>query len=166
MIILDIVAVNSIDFWVTILLPILSIAIPVFATLYSVNNRIKAQNKENHQPYVVLDKVLDIDKINAYSYYLTPVGRNYLDANPQIDYSSIESDNDINVKLLLHNIVYGVATNIKFYNLLNGQQVHGTQASNEEAKQKLFTNLDMQAAEEKNVQARLINLVKEDENGT
>ena len=51
-------------FWVNILLPILSILIPVFATLYTVNNRIKAQNKENHQPYVVLDSVIDIDKIN------------------------------------------------------------------------------------------------------
>src|SRR5574344_1291854 len=107
MIILDIVAVNSIDFWVTILLPILSIAIPVFATLYSVNNRIKAQNKENHQPYVVLDKVSDIDKINIYSYYLTPIGRNFLDEHPVIDYNDIESDNDINVKLILHNIGYG-----------------------------------------------------------
>ena len=46
-------------FWVNILLPILSILIPVFATLYTVNNRIKAQNKENHQPYVVLDSVFE-----------------------------------------------------------------------------------------------------------
>ena len=53
-------------FWVNILLPILSILIPVFATLYTVNNRIKAQNKENHQPYVVLDSVVDIDKINEF----------------------------------------------------------------------------------------------------
>ena len=29
-------------FWVNILLPILSILIPVFATLYTVNNRLKA----------------------------------------------------------------------------------------------------------------------------
>ena len=153
------------DFWINILLPLLAIVIPVFATLYTVSSRIKAQNKENHQPYVVLDKVMDLDKINVYSYYLTPIGRNFLEANPQIDYSSIESDNDINVKLLLHNIGYGVATNIKFYNLLNGLQVHGTQASNEESNQKLFTTLDMEATEEKNVQARLISLVREDENG-
>ena len=153
------------EFWINILLPILSIIIPVFATLYTVNSRIKAQNKENHQPYVVLEKVVDMDKINEYSYYLTPIGRNYLEANPQIDYSNIESDNDINVRLMLHNIGYGVATNIKFYNLLTGLQVHGTQASNEDSNQKLFTTLDMQSDEEKAVQARLINLVREDENG-
>lgn len=153
------------DFWINILLPVLSVIIPVFATIYTVNNRIKAQNKENHQPYVVLDKVSDLDKINMYSYYLTPIGRNFLEANPNIDYGSIESDNDINVKLILRNIGYGVATNIKFYNLLNGLQVHGTQASNEGENQKLFTTLDMQASEEKSVQARIINLVREDENG-
>jgi hypothetical protein len=151
--------------WINILLPILSIVIPVFATIYTVSNRIKAQNKENHQPYVVLDKVVDVEKINVLSYYLTPVGRNYMEANPQMDYADIESEDCINVKLMLHNIGYGVATNIKFYNLLTGVQVHGTQASNEETNQKLFTTLDMESSEDKSVQARIINLVREDENG-
>lgn len=160
MLVLD-VLFNNLDFWLTIL----SIIIPVFATVYTVNNRIKAQNKENHQPYVVLDKVTDIEAINIYSYYLTPVGRNYLEENPVIDYNNINSENDINVKLVLHNIGYGVATNIKFYNLLTGTQVHGTQASNEQKNQQLFTTLDMEASEEKSVQARIINLVGEDKDG-
>ncbi len=153
------------DFWVNVLLPILSIIIPVFATVYTVNNTINARNKENHQPYLVLEKVLDVDDINKFSYYLTPVGRNYLEAHPEIDYSNIECENDIAVKLILHNIGYGVATNIKFYNLLTGKQVHGTQASNADTNQKLFTTLDMESSEEKSVQARLINLVREDEGG-
>lgn len=147
------------DFLVNILLPVLSIVIPVFATLYTVDNRIKAQNKENHQPYLVLEKIENIEKINEYSYYLTPVGRNYLNDHQVIDYSNIETDNDIAVRLHLHNIGYGVATNIKFYNLLTGEQVHGTQANNDEKNQKLFTTFDMEASEEKNVQARIINLV-------
>lgn len=147
------------DFVINILLPVLSIIIPVFATLYTVDNRIKAQNKENHQPYVVLNSIDDIDEINEFSYYLTPVGRNYLKEYPVIDYGKIESNNDIAVKLNLHNIGYGVATNIKFYDLLTGIQVHGTQASNEEKNQKLFTTLDMEASEQKSIQARVINLV-------
>lgn len=152
------------EFLVNILLPVLSIVIPVFATLYTVDNRIKAQNKENHQPYVVLNSIDDISQLNEYSYYLTPVGRNYLREHPVIDYSNIESNNDITVKLNLHNIGYGVATNIKFYNLLTGSQVHGTQASNVEKNQKLFTTLDMEASEKKSVQARIINLVGEKDN--
>lgn len=152
------------EFVVSILLPVLSIIIPVFATLYTVDNRIKAQNKENHQPYVVLNSIDDISQLNEYSYYLTPVGRNYLREHPVIDYSNIESNNDITVKLNLHNIGYGVATNIKFYNLLTGSQVHGTQASNVEKNQKLFTTLDMEASEKKSVQARIINLVGEKDN--
>ncbi|MEG1048648.1 MAG: hypothetical protein RSE48_03760, partial [Bacilli bacterium] len=149
------------SFWINILLPVLSILIPVFVTLYTVNNRIKNQNRENHQPYVVLGSVVDIEKLNSYSYYLTPVGRNFLNENKNIDYEKIKSDNDINVKLMLNNIGYGVATNIKFYNLLTGTQVHGTQESNHEKNQKLFTTFDMQAGDEKGVQARIINLVKE-----
>lgn len=147
------------DILVNIIFPVLSIFIPVFVTLYTVDNRIKAQNKENHQPYIVLEKIENIPQINEYSYYLTPVGRNYLAENPVIDYNRIKTDNDIAVKLDLHNIGYGVATNIKFYNLLTGEQVHGTQASNEEKNQKLFTTFDMEASAEKLIQARIINLI-------
>lgn len=149
------------EFIMNILLPICSILIPVFVTLYTVDNRIKNQNRENHQPYVVLERVDSIPNINEYSYYLTPVGRNYLKEHPVIDYENIKTDNDIAVKLSLRNIGYGVATNIKFYNLLTGNQVHGAQSSNEEKNQKLFTTLDMESSEEKFVQARIINLVGE-----
>ena len=54
---------------------------------------------------------------------------------------------------------------IKFYNLLTGKQVHGTQASNLDQNQKLFTTFDMQAGDEKGIQARIINLVTESEEG-
>ncbi|HPF83147.1 MAG TPA: hypothetical protein PLV83_03145 [Bacilli bacterium] len=145
---------------VNIVLPVLSILIPVFVTLYTVDNRIKAQNKENHQPYVVLERVDDIDKLNEFAYYLTPIGKNYLKNSSNVDYENLKSENDIVVKLILNNIGYGVATNIKFYDLFTGLQIHGTQASNESQNQKLFTTLDMEATEEKSVQARIINLVE------
>ena len=43
--------------FIDLLLPILSIVIPVFATVYTVNNRIKNENRENHKPYLLLDKI-------------------------------------------------------------------------------------------------------------
>lgn len=149
------------EFVINILLPVLGIAIPVFATLYTVDNRIKAQNKENHQPYLVLDKVENIEKINKLAYHLTPVGRNYLNEYPIIDYGNLKSDNDITIKLNIKNIGYGVATNIKFYNLLTGDQIHGEQESNGEHNQKLFTTLDLEASDSTHIQARIINLVGE-----
>lgn len=142
-------------------LPILSIIIPVFATVYTVNNRIKNENRENHQPYLLLDKVEDLDKINKFSYHLIPIGRNYLEVHSTINYNNIESENDISVRLRIRNIGYGVATNIKFYNLLTGEQVYGTQEPTTDQNQKLFTTFDVAANEEKGVQARIINLVKE-----
>lgn len=150
------------DFLVNIVLPIASIVIPVFATVYTVNNTIKARNKENHEPYVVLKKVSNIPSINKYHYYITPVGRNYLREHPDIDYEKDE-DEDLSVKLELHNIGYGVATNIRFYNLLTGNQIHGAQKSAEDANQQLFTTMDMQATEERCVQARILNLVTDTE---
>lgn len=146
------------------LLPILSIVIPVFATIYTVNNRIKNENKENHKPYLLLEKVEDIGRIDKYSYYLTPIGRNYLELyQGHIDYSNLKGNNDIKVKLRIRNIGYGVATNIKFYNLLTANQVHGTQESSKEQNQKLFTTFDIAAGEEKSVQARIVNYLKDED---
>ena len=148
---------------IDMLLPILSIIIPVFATVYTVNNRIKNENKENHKPYLLLDKVEDIEKIDAYSYYLMALGRNYLEKHQDIDYNNLKGKNDITVKLKIKNIGYGVATNIKFYNLLTAKQIHGTQESSKEQNQQLFTTFDIAASEEKSVQAILVNELKEED---
>lgn len=147
--------------FIDLLLPILSIVIPVFATVYTVNNRIKNENRENHKPYLLLEEVEDIDEIDTYSYYLVPVGRNYLEEHPDIDYNNIKGNNDLTVELKIRNIGYGVASNIKFYNLLNAKQVHGTQESSKEQNQQLFTTFDIAANETKGVQAKIINLLKE-----
>jgi len=146
---------------INFLLPILSILIPVLVTIYTVNNRIKNENKEKHKPYLSLESVEDIEKIDKYSYYLTPVGRNYLEINKNIDYNNLRGNNDIIVNLTIRNIGYGVATNIKFYNLLIAEQIYGTQESSKEQNQKLFTTFDIAANEEKSVQARIVNLLKE-----
>lgn len=157
---------GTLEFWSTILLPVLSIIIPVFATIYTVNNRIKNENHENHQPYLVLRKVESLKSLNKLGYYLTIIGRNYVKHNKYMkeeEIENFESDNTINVDLILKNIGYGVATNIKFYNLLTGHQIHGTQESNLEKNQKLFTTFDIASSEEKNIQARIISYVSEKE---
>jgi serine/threonine protein phosphatase PrpC len=112
---------------------------------------------------LLLDKIENINEIDRFSYYLVPIGRNYLEKHKEVDYSNLEDSNSINVKLRLRNIGYGVATNIKFYNLLTAKQVHGTQSSSKDQNQQLFTTFDIAADEEKSVQAILINHLKEDE---
>ena len=149
--------------FIDMVLPILSIVIPVFATVYTVNNRIKNENRENHKPYLLLDKVEDTSEIDKYSYYLVPIGRNYLEMYPNIDYNNLVGNNDITVRLKIRNIGYGVATNIKFYNLLNSKQIHGTQESSKEQNQQLFTTFDIAADEEKSVQAKIVNYLKEED---
>lgn len=148
-------------FWINILLPILSIAIPVFATVYTVNNRIKNENKENHKPYLLLDKIESINNIDKFNYHLTPIGKNFAKKYPNVNVDTTETENDINVKLIISNVGYGVASNIKFYDLFTGEQIRGIQASNREQNQRLFTTFDIASNEQKSVQARIINYVDE-----
>ena len=155
---------SNLEIFLNIVLPILSIAIPVFATVYTVNKRIKVQTRENHQPHLVLEKIRTIDKIDKYKYYLTLIGRNYREINGNIeDIIKLESDNLLNIEMLIKNIGYGVATNIKFYNLLTGTQVYGSQKSSADQDQQLYTTLDIGDNEEKKISAQIISSVKEDE---
>jgi hypothetical protein len=62
----------------------------------------------------------------------------------------------ITINLMIKNIGYGVATNIKFYDLLTGNDIIGTQSESMEENQKLFTTLDAAAGEEKKIQVKLI----------
>ena len=105
--------------WVSFIWPLLTVAIPVYATIFTVNNRIKNENRENHKPYLALKRVNDIETINKYKYYLILIGKNYLSSHENIELSKLqllENDKDISVSLSIENIGYGVATNIKLYN--------------------------------------------------
>lgn len=158
---------NFLDFWLNVLFPILSLLITVFATIYTVSNRIKYENMEKHRPYIVLSKIESVNKLDLYAYYLIALGRNYRALNESIDIEEIdklESKNDLNINLIINNIGYGVATNIKFYNLLVGKPIHGSQQSNKEKNQKLFTTFDIAAGEEKKMQTRLVNHIIEEDN--
>lgn len=68
---------NAWEIFLNLVLPVLSIVIPVWATVYTVNKRIKAQTHENHQPHLVLEKITEIDSIDEYRYYLTLFGKNF-----------------------------------------------------------------------------------------
>lgn len=149
--------------FIDMLLPILSIIIPVFATVYTVNNRIKNENKENHKPYLLLDNVENIKQIDKYAYYLMAIGRNYKENHKDINYNDAKGNNDITIMLKVKNIGYGVASNIKFYDLLTANQIHGTQESSKEHNQQLFTTFDVAANETKSVQTILVNELKEDD---
>lgn len=143
---------NLLEFWLNVLFPLLSLLITVFATVYTVSNRIKYENMEKHRPYLVLSKIEPLEQIDLYAYYLIALGRNYRELNEYIDIEQIdklETGNTLDLNLIIHNIGYGVATNIKFYNLLVGNQIHGSQQSNKERNQKLFTTFDIASGEEK-----------------
>ena len=117
---------------------ILSIAIPVFATIYTAYSRIRNENRETHKPYLVLDEIIKLDDIDKYKYYLN------FTSNKTIDIKD-----NLFVSLIIKNIGYGVASNIKFYNLSNGKEIEGLQEKDNNQIQKLFTTLDIASGNEK-----------------
>jgi hypothetical protein len=65
-------------------------------------------------------------------------------------------NNNIDVKIRLRNIGYGVATNIRFYDLDTGKKIYGSQEVNDDIDQKLFTTFDIASNETKSVQTSLV----------
>ena len=135
--------------WSNILVPIASMLITVFATVYTVSKRVENENKEKHKPYLTLDNIEALDQIDEYKYYYKLKGKNV----------KKEEKNNLNILLLLENIGYGVASNIKFYDLLNAQEIKGTQTKTTEKNQKLFTTFDIAINQQKKVQFQIENTI-------
>ena len=135
----------------TLILTIASIFVPVcatiIATIYTVDNRVKAE----HKPYLVLDNVSNIREIDKRFYYIILNGKN------NNDKFSIETplQDNINVKIRIRNIGYGVATNARFYNLENGEKINGLQEEDSDIDQQLFTTFDLGENTERSVQASI-----------
>ena len=147
--------------WSNILVPVTSMLITVFATLYTVSKRVENENKEKHKPYLTLKDIEHINKIDEYKYYLTIDGQN-TKSNKNNEEEKIKENKTIEVMFLLDNIGYGVASNIKFYNLLTSEQIKGTQTPSKEKNQKLFTTFDIAGPQEKKVQVKIYNNANEE----
>ena len=126
--------------WNNFLYPLFVILIPVLATIYTLNMRLKNENREKHQPYLILSKADPLIKIDKKQYFLTLEGEN------------ADEINELKISLFLKNIGYGVATNVKFYNLYDSSQLKGCQELKEEMNQQLFTTFDIARDEEKSIQ--------------
>ena len=153
--------------WSNILVPAASMIITVFATVYTVSERVKNENREKHKPYLTLNNIEPLEKIDEYKYYLTLFGRNYkkeiLEKTEEENKKTKENEY-LSVRLLLDNIGYGVASNIKFYNLLTGEEIKGTQTPSKDKNQKLLTTFDIGTNIEKPDHCRIL-CVYQDLNG-
>ena len=149
--------------WSNILIPVTSMIITVFATLYTVSERVKNENREKHKPYLTLKDIENLDNLDEYKYYLTVLGRNYRKNNKEPKENKEQKKEEkeyIKVRLLLDNIGYGVASNIKFYDLLTGEQIKGSQTPSKDKNQKLFTTFDIASSKEKQVQVKMFNKIE------
>lgn len=143
--------------YLSIALTILSIIIPVFATIYTGYIRIKNENKESHKPYLVLGEIEKISNVNRFVYFLAILGDKIKKATPEEVNELSKSSASVNVSLSLKNIGYGVASNIKFYDLETSKSIIGLQETSKTMNQKKFTTFDIPKDREKKVQTCLIN---------
>lgn len=149
-------------FWSNVLIPITSMIITVFATIYTVSERVKNENREKHKPYLTLKDIEQLDTIDEYKYYLTIIGKKYKET--QIKESQNDKENNyIKVRILIDNIGYGVASNIKLYDLITGERIKGTQTPSKEKNQKLFTTFDIASTKEKQIQVKIFNKIEKEE---
>lgn len=145
---------NNFNLILSYVIPILTMVVTIASTVYTVNKRVSNENRETHKPYLVLNTITALKELDKRKYYLTIKGRNYSLSNNQ-------QTNPIPIELLIKNIGYGVATNIRFYNLLNGEQIEGTQEISVDENQKLFTTLDIGVNEEKKIQAKVLGIIND-----
>ena len=148
--------------YLSIILTILSIIIPVFATIYTGYIRIRNENKEGHKPYLVLGEIEKINEVNRFMYFLAVMGDKLKKVSPEEAEELSKLDSTIKISLSLQNIGYGVASNIKFYDLESAKQIIGLQESSKTMNQKKFTTFDISKDDEKKVQSCLINGRNED----
>ena len=147
---------------ITLILTVASIIVPVCATIimsvYTVEKRVKAE----HKPYIVLDSITQISKLDKCYYFITMLGKKIKNKYSEQDINQmINNSENIDVKIVLKNIGYGVATNVSFYNLETGSKIYGNQEVDDSLDQKLFTTFDIASDEARSVQTALITKEKE-----
>ena len=143
--------------YLSIILTILSIIIPVFATIYTGYIGIRNENRESHKPYLVLGEIEKITNVNRFVYFLAILGDKIKKASKEEVEELSKRNSTVNISLALKNIGYGVASNIKFYDLETSKQILGLQESSKTMNQKRFTTFDIPKDREKKVQTCLIN---------
>lgn len=132
---------SFLDIWNIYVYPLVAILIPVMATIHTLNMRLRNENREKHQPYLILESITNLFHLNKSKYYLTLYNE-----------EDIRKSNELQLEIFLKNIGYGVATNVKFYNLVEGNQIDGCQKLNDNINQKLFTTFDIASSEDRKVQ--------------
>lgn len=118
---------------ITILISLLTIFVSIFVAIYTVHGRVKNENKEKHKPYLVLKYLQNLKQLDQYKYYIT------------LTKEDVGEEIEIPFNIILENIGYGVASNIRFYDLLTGECIKGTQLLDKNMNQQLFTTIDVAA---------------------
>lgn len=132
---------NFLDIWNIYIYPLVAILIPVMATVHTLNMRLRNENREKHQPYLILESITSLFHLKKNKYYLTLYTE-----------EDIKKANELHLEVFLKNIGYGVATNVKFYDLNTAEPINGCQKLDDNVNQKLFTTFDIASNEDKKVQ--------------
>ena len=104
-----------------------------------------------------MGEIEKLTNVNRFVYFLAILGDKIKKATKEEVEELSKRNSTVNVSLSLKNIGYGVASNIKFYDLETSKQILGLQESSKTMNQKRFTTFDIPKDREKKVQTCLIN---------
>lgn len=144
---------NNLASW---LLTFATIIIPVFATIYTGYIRIRNENREEHKPYLALGEIQKLPSINRFAYFFIILGKKYQGKKKQDILVDSKKEDNIFLSLAFKNIGYGVASNIKLFDLYTGEAVLGVQERSESMNQKRSTTFDISKDTEKSVQTCIL----------
>lgn len=130
---------------ITPIISLLTIMVSIFVAVYTVHGRVKNENKEKHKPYLILKSLQTLRNLDSYRYYIT------------LKKHDVGEEIEIPFNIILENIGYGVASNIRFYDLLTGDCIKGTQLLDKNINQQLFTTIDVASSNTIDIQMLLIN---------
>jgi len=147
---------------ITLLLTIATIVIPVFATIYTGYIRIHNENMEEHNPFLSLGQIETLKNLDRYSYFFIVFGKHYQKKSKKTVVLKSRTEPNILISLTLKNIGYGVASNVKFYDLCTSKNILGVQERSEELNQKRFTTFDISKDTKKRVQMCILPSVEKD----
>lgn len=137
--------------YLTLVLTIASIIIPVYATIYTGHIRIRNENKEGHKPYLSLGAISQLSQLDRFSYFFIVIGKFFQKQSKEEILLESRKEKNLLISLAVKNIGYGVASNIKFYDLDTAKPILGVQEKSNEINQKKFTTLDISKDSEKKV---------------
>lgn len=152
-IVVEVLRDDLVSIWIPIITVVATTLITILSVNYNTNKQIKNQNKQTYMPRLRLN---DIKQMNFYEShgkyeYMTVAKKAFLNSNKNDSAHMIENYCTVKWNIILENIGYGTANDIKLYSLIDGSQLFGGQSIKSDINQKTKSTEEIAVKEQINL---------------